>query len=154
MSSSTHRGLLEGRDQRAVHDTGASSFLYPFLGETEHDLDSVLADVRRSALAKSEEIGILREATLTNNAKTLTEAAAALRERFEAGGKLLALGNGGSATDAMDVVADFRDDGAGRWLARPALDLTEDSPILTAVANDCRRRGDFPAPGDRLRERG
>ena len=29
-----HRGLLEGRDARAVHDTGASSFLYPFLGET------------------------------------------------------------------------------------------------------------------------
>jgi D-sedoheptulose 7-phosphate isomerase len=27
-----HRGLLEGRHARPVHDTGASSFLYPFLG--------------------------------------------------------------------------------------------------------------------------
>ena len=26
-----HRGLLEGRDPRTVHDPGASSFLYPFL---------------------------------------------------------------------------------------------------------------------------
>jgi D-sedoheptulose 7-phosphate isomerase len=43
---------------------------------------------------------------------------------------LLALGNGGSATDAMDVVADFR---AGGWAA---LDLTEDPAILTAIAND------------------
>ena len=53
---------------------------------------------------------------------------------FDAGGKLLALGNGGSATDAMDVVADFR---ARRAAGRPpALDLTEDPAILTAIAND------------------
>ncbi len=36
-----HRGLLEGREARAVHDTGASSFLYPFLSEGEHDLEAV-----------------------------------------------------------------------------------------------------------------
>ena len=28
-----HRGLLEGRSARPTHDTGASSFLYPFLAE-------------------------------------------------------------------------------------------------------------------------
>ena len=33
-----------------VHDVGASSFLYPFLAEREHDLDAVLADVRDSVL--------------------------------------------------------------------------------------------------------
>jgi D-sedoheptulose 7-phosphate isomerase len=37
-----HRGLLEGRTEQPVHDVGASSFLYPFLGEQEHDLDAVL----------------------------------------------------------------------------------------------------------------
>jgi D-sedoheptulose 7-phosphate isomerase len=37
----------------------------------------------------------------------------------------------------MDVVADFRDPPPGRgWAARPALDLTEDPAILTAIAND------------------
>ena len=41
-----HRGLLEGRSARPTHDTGASSFLYPFLSEGEHDLDAVVADVR------------------------------------------------------------------------------------------------------------
>ena len=30
-----HRGLLEGRETGPVHDTGASSFLYPFLSESE-----------------------------------------------------------------------------------------------------------------------
>jgi D-sedoheptulose 7-phosphate isomerase len=36
----------------------------------------------------------------------------------------------------MDAVADFRSPPAGRWPARPAIDLTEDPAILTAVAND------------------
>jgi D-sedoheptulose 7-phosphate isomerase len=125
-----HRGLLEGRSERRVHDAGASSFLYPFLDERESDLDAVLEDVRRSVLMKAEEVGALREQTLTDNASVLVAAADTLRGSFERGGKLLALGNGGSATDAMDVVADFRASG------RPAIDLTEDPGILTAIAND------------------
>jgi len=131
-----HRGLLEGREARAVHDTGASSFLYPFLAEQEHDLEAVVADVRRSALAKAEEIGALREQTLTENAGELAAAAAGLRADLDAGGKLMAFGNGGSATDAMDAVADFRGPPDPRWRPRRALDLTEDPAILTAIAND------------------
>jgi D-sedoheptulose 7-phosphate isomerase len=131
-----HRGLLEGRAARRTHDTGASSFLYPFLGEQEHDLEAVVDDVRRSVLAKSEEVGELRAQTLTDNRDELATAAAALRYSLERGGRLLALGNGGSATDAMDVVADFRRPPDPRWRARPALDLTEDAAILTAIAND------------------
>ena len=129
-----HRGLLEGREQRRTHDAGASSFLYPFLAEAETDLSAVLADVGRSILLKAEEIGALRETTLNGNAETLDLAATMLADRLRKG-KLLALGNGGSATDAMDVVADFRDPAGGRRAHR-ALDLTEDAPILTAVAND------------------
>ena len=103
-----HRGLLQGRAVRPVHDAGASSFLYPFLGEQEAELEPVVADVRRSALMKADEVGALREQTLQENRETLIAAAGDLREALERGGKVLALGNGGSATDAMDVVADFR----------------------------------------------
>ena len=131
-----HRGLLEGRSARPTHDTGASSFLYPFLAEQEHDLEAVVDDVRRSVLAKAEEIGELRAQTLTDNRDELISAAAGVRERLDAGGRLLALGNGGSATDAMDAVADFRRPPDPRWRARCALDLTEDPAILTAIAND------------------
>ena len=139
-----HRGLLQGREARPVHDTGASSFLYPFLAEREHDLEAIVADVRRSIEMKATEVGALREQTLRENREALEGAARALRARFEAGGKLLALGNGGSATDAMDAVADFRMPPAQTPAAgaqaprppRPAIDLTEDSAILTAIAND------------------
>ncbi len=125
-----HRGLLEGRASRTAHDAGASSFLYPFLAEEETNLEDVLDDVRRSALMKADDVGALRTQTLTENAQALVDAAASLRARLERGGALLALGNGGSATDAMDVVADFRAGG------HAAIDLTEDPAILTAIAND------------------
>ncbi len=132
-----HRGLLEGRTEQRVHDVGASSFLYPFLGEQEHDLDAVLADVAASVRAKGEEASALREQTLADGADTLRAAAAELRAAFDAGGRLLALGNGGSATDAMDVVADFAGPpAASGWPARRALDLTADTAIVTAIAND------------------
>jgi D-sedoheptulose 7-phosphate isomerase len=130
-----HRGLLEGREARRTHDTGRSSFLYPFLAEGEHDLEAVVDDVRRSVLMKSEEVGALREQTISDGREALAAAAAGLRRVLDAGGKLLALGNGGSATDAMDAVADFRSPPHG-WRARAALDLTEDPAILTAIAND------------------
>ncbi len=125
-----HRGLLAGRNSRPVHDTGASSFLYPFLSESQTDLDAVISDVRASVLIKAAEIGELREQTLGENREPLIDAARELRAGFEAGAKLLACGNGGSATDATDLVADLRAAG------RPALDLTEDSSILSAIAND------------------
>jgi D-sedoheptulose 7-phosphate isomerase len=130
-----HRGLLAGRDARPLHDSGASSFLYPFLAERETGLDAVVADVRASVLAKAGETAELRERTLVENADELAAAAAAIRAGLDAGGRVLALGNGGSATDAMDAVADLRTPPPG-LPARPALDLTEDAAILTAVAND------------------
>jgi D-sedoheptulose 7-phosphate isomerase len=129
-----HRGLLAGRAPRTLHDAGASSFLYPFLAEQEDALGPVLDDVRRSVLMKAEEVAALRVQTISDNREVLRSAAQALRASFERGGQLLALGNGGSATDAMDAVADFSS--PARGLARTALDLTQDTGIITAVAND------------------
>jgi D-sedoheptulose 7-phosphate isomerase len=131
-----HRGLLQGREARRTHDAGASSFLYPFLGERDNELEPVVDDVRRSVLMKSQEISELRAQTLRENRQELLASAAALRARFDRGGKVLALGNGGSATDAMDSVADFRIPGRPGWRPRPAIDLCEDAGILTAIAND------------------
>ena len=76
-----HRGLLEGREARAVHDAGASAFLYPFLSESQSDLDAVLEDVRASILIKSAEVGELRAQTLAENRDVLVAAATELRRR-------------------------------------------------------------------------
>jgi D-sedoheptulose 7-phosphate isomerase len=130
-----HQGLLTGRAPRRSHDAGASGFLYPFLDQRESQLDPILADVAQSVVAKARETTALRAQTLGENGSALRGAGNALRACFDAGGQLLAFGNGGSATDAMDAVADFRSSAHGRR-ARPALDLTEDPAIITAIAND------------------
>ena len=149
-----HRGLLEGREARRTHDTGASSFLYPFLAETRARPRGVVDDVRARCWPRPSEVGELRAQTLTENREELlAAAAAACGSDLDAGGRLLALGNGGSATDAMDAVADFRHPPDPRWPPRRALDLTEDAAILTAIANDIGHGGDLRPPGDRARPR-
>jgi D-sedoheptulose 7-phosphate isomerase len=134
-------------NERTVHDTGAASFLYPFLGERETDHEAVVDDVRRSILMKADEIGELRAQTLTENRETLVAAGQALR----GAGRVLALGNGGSATDATDLVADLERAG------RAAIDLAADPAILTAIANDigveaifARQVIAYGRPGDAL----
>jgi D-sedoheptulose 7-phosphate isomerase len=130
-----HRGLLAGLDGEAP-GRSAAGFLYPFLEEGDADLDAVLSDVTASVRMKSEEVGELRAQTLRENSTELATAAETIRACFDAGGRLLAFGNGGSATDAMDLVADLRLPEVAGWRSWPALDLTEDTPIITAVAND------------------
>ena len=120
---------------RSEAGAGASDFLYPFLRGAAGPLDDVVEDVRRSVLAKSAEVTALRTQTLEEGRDELTRAAARIRGSLDAGGTLLAFGNGGSATDAADVVADFSAAPQG-WPHRRALDLTSDSAILTALAND------------------
>ena len=104
---------------------------------------------RASVVMKADEIGALREQTLTEGADTLRAAAEELRARLDAGGTLLALGNGGSATDAMDVVADFRAP-PGRRGARPHRGPGDHH----RARQRHRHRRDLLAPGDRLRRAG
>ena len=146
-----HRGLLEGRSARRTHDTGASSFLYPFPRRAGTRLDAVMDDVRRSVLAKAEEVGELRAQTLTDNHDELVRRCdASAQPRWEG---LLALGNGGSATDAMDVVADFRRPPDPRWRARRARPHRgPGEPDRDRERH--RHRGDLRPPGDRARPRG
>ena len=132
-----HGGLPQGRRTAALSDAGACNFLYPFLAEQEQDLDALAADVCQSVRLKAAEVGELRERALAGAGAELSAAARALRARLEGGGTCLVFGNGGSATDAMDLAADLRypPPGSG-WPARPALDLTEDTAVLTAIVND------------------
>lgn len=69
-------------------------------------------------------------------APQIAEMVALLVETFTRGGKLLVMGNGGSAADAQHFVAEI----VGRFkLERrglPAIALSTDTSILTAIGND------------------
>ena len=108
--------------------------LYPFLYDTKHDLGAVLEQVRRSSEEKVREIVALRDLVETVLSGKLTACATALAEYFATKGKLLTFGNGGSATDAQAFAHLFFQPPTGQPL--PALSLTNDMAVVTALAND------------------
>jgi D-sedoheptulose 7-phosphate isomerase len=124
---------FEHREQG--HDVGASSFLYPMLGKGEQRLEEVVLEVQGSMLQKMEETNRMRAAAATTEAESISEIAIAVAERLERGGKLITFGNGGSATDANDLVADCV--APPQDMAPiPAVSLSAESANITAIAND------------------
>ena len=78
----------------------------------------------------------LRNQVARDCGENIVDAAALIAQCLRSGGKLLFFGNGGSAADAQHLAAEF----VGRFRierqALPAIALTTDSSILTAVGND------------------
>jgi len=91
-------------------------------------VEHLLADNLRAMAAMASPMAAL--------AGPLAEATALLETSLMAGGKLLCCGNGGSACDAAHFTAEI----AGRYKIErrgyPAIDLTADHSILTALIND------------------
>ena len=111
-----------------------TDFLYPFIEGDETDAETLLEDLARSATAKWRQSSKLREATLSQVEAMLQTTAAAMAERFAAGGRLFTFGNGGSATDAEAVAHLYTEPPWGRAL--PARSLAEDQAVMTALGND------------------
>ena len=114
--------------------------LYPFLyaasGESEPAVAILLEAVKTSTLAKCEEVVALRNDLVAEFDEEIAKAAVAMARRFAAGGKLLAFGNGGSATDADDAAMDCITPPIAGWRPLPALSLPADSATITALTND------------------
>jgi D-sedoheptulose 7-phosphate isomerase len=114
---------------------GSMESLYPFLYSGTTDLQAVLDQVRQSTVAKAQEIDELRRVVGEQDGARLMSCASQAAARFAAGGRLLAFGNGGSATDAQQLATLFLNPGGG---ARPlpALGLASDTSVVTALGND------------------
>ncbi len=94
------------------------------------EAEAVAAAAIRDCIASQE--GLLEEDRL----RSLVEAAGVIVESLSYGGKLLLFGNGGSASDAGHIAAEF----VGRFQherrALPALSLCANDSAITAIAND------------------
>src|SRR6476661_8157555 len=90
-------------------------------------------DLINSSLREGAE---LRTVVARDCSTAIFEAACLITACFGSGVKLLFFGNGGSAADAQHLAAEF----VGRFVRErtglPAIALTTDSSILTAVSND------------------
>jgi D-sedoheptulose 7-phosphate isomerase len=78
-------------------------------------------------------------------AEAISAAAAAVADAIRGGGKLLICGNGGSAGDAQHLATEFVSTLTvdRRREAIPAIALTTDTSLLTAIANDFGFEGIF-----------
>ena len=137
----------------AASTTGLGS-LYPFLYGGGSDAGAVLDAAAESARQKVVEIVELRRGVGVAQQAALAACATELAQAFRGGGTLLAFGNGGSSTDAQDVVHTFLDPPAPAE-PLPALCLTSDVAVLTALSNDvsfdvvfARQVRAFGRPGD------
>lgn len=87
------------------------------------------------ALLRSHQEAI-RNSFSESGLRTLEKISRAVLKAFQSGRKVLLCGNGGSAADAQHIAAEF----VGRFKRErkglPAIALTTDTSILTALAND------------------
>jgi D-sedoheptulose 7-phosphate isomerase len=95
-------------------------------------MDDHAGSIRRKARESAE----TTERFLSENAERIVTCARALAERFERGGRLLAMGNGGSACDAQHIAVEFMHPIFEKRPPLPALALTTDTALLSAIGND------------------
>jgi D-sedoheptulose 7-phosphate isomerase len=92
--------------------------------------------IAEAMLRKARESAALKVAFVEQQAEKIAACVRALAERFAAGGRLLVMGNGGSACDAQHVAVEFQHPIVEKRRALPAVALAADTALLTAVGND------------------
>jgi D-sedoheptulose 7-phosphate isomerase len=92
-------------------------------------------------LAMAEESLAIKKRFFENSGAEVARAAVMIIDSIRAGGKLLIFGNGGSAADAQHIASELAFKMGRERAALPALALTTDTSLLTAVSND--RNFDF-----------
>jgi D-sedoheptulose 7-phosphate isomerase len=78
----------------------------------------------------------IMQQTVTQCSATINDISDCLVECFRNGNKLMLCGNGGSAADSQHMVAEFVNRFRLDRAALPAIALTVDTSILTAIGND------------------
>lgn len=108
--------LLKYQNKHSCAETTLKDYALAQLAETENIMAKMQADERLLTL--------------------MTQAAETCINCLRKGGKILLAGNGGSAADAQHVAAELMSRFAFDRSSLPAVALTTDTSILTAVGND------------------
>jgi D-sedoheptulose 7-phosphate isomerase len=112
-----------------------SQLLYPMLSPQPGAGDDLVLELARAPVEKSAESNRLRLELLDEFGDEIVRTADEMAVAFRRGGRLLALGNGGSATSAADMVTEMLIPTDGRR-SIPALCLTNDIAVVTGIGND------------------
>lgn len=113
-----------------------SRSFYPFLHEDAKKPQDIMSDLRYSLMEKAREGVETKTRFFEENTDQILALSHQLARSFHHGGKLLVCGNGGSATDAQHIAVEFMHPITVGRKALPAICLTNDMAMVTAVAND------------------
>ena len=117
-------------------DDAQQLFAYLPLASVATSNTDLVSAVEASTRQKARDACALRTAMLDACGPRLAEAGHAMADRIRRQGRLLAFGNGGSATDAQDAAADCLAPPDSAWQRVPAMALTNDMGVVTAIGND------------------
>ena len=104
--------------------------------------------MKDAILRKANESAAVKEQFFRAEADRIEALARAMAAAFERGARLFVMGNGGGATDAQHVAVEFCHPIIEKRRALPAIALTTDTALLTAISND---RDFAKVFGDQLR---
>jgi D-sedoheptulose 7-phosphate isomerase len=113
-----------------------SKAFYPFLHGDEKKPADLREELRFSLLEKTRESINVKQSFFEENQDKVLDAAMLIARSYHRGGKLLVCGNGGSATDAQHVAVEFMHPITVGRKALPAICLSNDMAMVTAVSND------------------
>jgi D-sedoheptulose 7-phosphate isomerase len=113
-----------------------SRAFYPFLHEESKQPQELMEELSFSLLEKARESVEVKSKFFAENKDAILAASLQMAKAFQRGHKLLVCGNGGSATDAQHVAVEFMHPITVGRKALPAICLTNDMAMVTAVAND------------------
>lgn len=99
-------------------------------------MSAAVSALRANVLRKCAESVEVKQQFFERYADRIGELCERMAERFRGGGKLLVMGNGGSACDAQHIAVEFVHPVIEKRRALPAVDLVSQTPTLTAIAND------------------
>jgi D-sedoheptulose 7-phosphate isomerase len=117
----------------------ALTSLYPHLADSETIAPvpaAMNAALLESVRQKAADSVAVKQRFFADNAERIIEAAHMLARCYRSGGRLYTMGNGGSSCDASHLAVEFQHPVTAGRPALPAVNLSQDMAMITAVAND------------------
>jgi D-sedoheptulose 7-phosphate isomerase len=110
--------------------------LYPFLHGKAKDSRSENAALLESINQKVREGLDIKSVFFQESAQAVIDAAQSIADVYKSGKRMFSMGNGGSSCDAAHFAVEFQHPVTAGRPALPAINLTMDAAMVSAVAND------------------
>jgi D-sedoheptulose 7-phosphate isomerase len=112
--------------------------LYPHMAEpgTRAEPAALQAGLLESVRQKAADSVAVKQRFFAEEAPRIVQAARLIADSYRRGGRLYTMGNGGSSCDAAHLAVEFQHPVTAGRPALPAVNLSQDMAMITAVAND------------------